>query len=342
MKTGILAIYDVDISYGNHLMNYISEKEGMPFKTVVFTEKEALYNYLEEQHIDLLLISGEAMDEKFETYDIGKIILLSPGDIFSEYIGYSSIYKYQSSENIIREVLDYYVDVYQESGSIPMNIGKAKVLGVYSPVGRIGKTTFALTMGQILASDERVLYLNLEEFAAFEMLLGKDYSADLSDLLYYYRQYPESLHIKIQIVAQRYNNLSYIPPVVFSEDLRQMKAQEWISFIETINSCGLYDRIILDISSMLENPLEILKYCDEIYMPVPKTGMSLMKVQAFETFLERNHQNELMDKIIKIPMAEVFTGEEGSRYLEEQLWGELGDRIREKQWEKESVCSNLN
>ena len=88
---------------------------------------------------------------------------------------------------------------------------------------------------------------------------------------------------------------------------------------------------------MLENPLAILEYCDEIYMPVPKSGMSAMKVNAFETFLNRNHQEELLEKIIKVPMAEVFTGEEGSRYLEEQLWGTLGDWIRNCKQERESA-----
>ena len=42
--------------------------------------------------------------------------------------------------------------------------GLAKVLGVYSPVGRCLKTSFALTMGKLLAQEERVLYPNLEEF----------------------------------------------------------------------------------------------------------------------------------------------------------------------------------
>ena len=38
---------------------------------------------------------------------------------------------------------------------------------VYSPVKRCGKTCFALTLGQILAKRQSVLYLNLEECAGF-------------------------------------------------------------------------------------------------------------------------------------------------------------------------------
>ena len=63
--------------------------------------------------------------------------------------------------------------------------GLAKVLGVYSPVGRCLKTSFALTMGKLLAQEERVLYLNLEEFSGLSVLMKEEYKSDLSDLLYF-------------------------------------------------------------------------------------------------------------------------------------------------------------
>ena len=64
--------------------------------------------------------------------------------------------------------------------------GLAKVLGVYSPVGRCLKTSFALTIGKLLAQEERVLYLNLEEFSGLSVLMKEEYKSDLSDLLYFY------------------------------------------------------------------------------------------------------------------------------------------------------------
>lgn len=33
MKTGMLGIYDVDSNYANSLMEYISDKRGIPFRT---------------------------------------------------------------------------------------------------------------------------------------------------------------------------------------------------------------------------------------------------------------------------------------------------------------------
>jgi hypothetical protein len=65
-------------------------------------------------------------------------------------------------------------------------------------------------------------------------------------------------------------------------------------------------------------------------MPTAKSGMSEMKVQAFETFLLQNDMEDLMGKIDKVLMPELNSQAQGVRYLEEQLWGSLGDLIRQK------------
>ena len=49
MKTGMLGIYDVDSNYANSLMEYISDKRGIPFRTVAFTELEALKEFAEKR-----------------------------------------------------------------------------------------------------------------------------------------------------------------------------------------------------------------------------------------------------------------------------------------------------
>ena len=65
---------------------------------------------------------------------------------------------------------------------------RSRITGVYSPIGRCGKTSFALTLGQVLAREEKVLYITLEEFSGLSALTGTVYTGGLSDLLYYYTQ----------------------------------------------------------------------------------------------------------------------------------------------------------
>ena len=210
MGGGILAIYDLESGYADSLMQYIHQKQNMPFKTVAFTNKNALYEYLKEHHIDILLISVTDMEKELEDEDIEKIILLSNGKIFSEYIGYASIYKYQSSERIIREVLDYFVEVHN-CENIVTNISQSvEIVAVYSPVKRIGQTILSLTLGQILANDFTTLYINMEEFSAFDKIFHQSYEGDLSDLMYFYKQSPDILPIKLKAIVNTIHQLDYI------------------------------------------------------------------------------------------------------------------------------------
>ena len=51
-----------------------------------------------------------------------------------------------------------------------------EIIGIFSPLGRCLKTSFALTLGQILAKERAVLYLNMEEYSGFEELMGKGFA----------------------------------------------------------------------------------------------------------------------------------------------------------------------
>ncbi|MFQ9516292.1 MAG: hypothetical protein ACLRZ9_10785 [Eubacterium sp.] len=328
MKTGILAIYDLEPDYANGLMEYISDKQGIPFKTVAFTEKSALLEYVSQQYVDILLISASAMEDSLGQKDFGKIILLSSGNIFSEYIGYDSIYKYQSTENIVREVLDYYADIHKDNGMISIAKGNTEIIGVYSPLGRTGQTTFALTLGQVLASDYTSLYINMEEFSAFDKIFEKNYPGDLSDLMYFFKQNPESLPIKLQAVVNNIHGLDYVPPLLYSADLRDINTEEWVHLIQKIVSTGNYEKIVLDLGSMVKDVFQILNMCSTIYMPISDDRISLMKISAYEEYLLKSEREDLLKQMVKVKIPQANSESWSENYMEQQLWGALGDFVR--------------
>lgn len=328
MQKGILAIYDLDKEYANHLMEYINAKQGMPFKVMVFTDKQALFQYVEENGIDILLISDKIMEKEIAEQNIEKIILLLSGKILSEQMNYDYIFKYQSGENIVKEVLEHYVEMHKNYGMIPISKGNAEIIGVYSPVGRTGKTTFALTLGQVLASENPVLYINMEEFSAFDKVLGQSYGGDLSDLMYFFKQNPEVLSIKLQAIVNNLHNLDYVPPLIFCEDLRNLDTAEWITLIERIAVTGTYDKIILDLSNMVKNIFEMLDICNVIYMPICDDQISLMRVSAFEEYILRNKDERMINRIVKIKVPQTSKQTWDENYFERQLWGEMGEFVR--------------
>lgn len=328
MGGGILAIYDLESGYADSLMQYIHQKQNMPFKTVAFTNKNALYEYLKEHHIDILLISVTDMEKELEDEDIEKIILLSNGKIFSEYIGYASIYKYQSSERIIREVLDYFVEVHN-CENIVTNISQSvEIVAVYSPVKRIGQTILSLTLGQILANDFTTLYINMEEFSAFDKIFHQSYEGDLSDLMYFYKQSPNILPIKLKAIVNTIHQLDYIPPLVYSKDLRNIDTGGWVELIKSVAATGMYEKIVIDLSSVVADVFSILDICSKVYMPTINDMVSSMKISAFEEYLVRSENSEIIDKIIKVNMPRLHMDIEDESFLDRYLWNEFGDYVR--------------
>ena len=53
-----------------------------------------------------------------------------------------------------------------------------KRIAVYSPVGRTGKTGFALALGKEIAKKRRTLYLNLEEYSGFAGIVSCGWGLD--------------------------------------------------------------------------------------------------------------------------------------------------------------------
>ena len=108
MKKNIFAVCDLEVEYALNFMDYLNQKKNIPFEIQAFTTVENLITYGKHTHIELLLISGRAMCKEIRELDIGKVIILSEGVHPPELDQYPSVYKYQSSSDVLREVMACY------------------------------------------------------------------------------------------------------------------------------------------------------------------------------------------------------------------------------------------
>ena len=108
MDVKILAICDREKQYALKLMEAFCGKKQFGFQVHVFSEVEHLEQFSQKTGIEILLIAGSYMSEKISQMNIGKILLLSDGEIYDEFSDYESIYKYQSAEHIMKEILCHY------------------------------------------------------------------------------------------------------------------------------------------------------------------------------------------------------------------------------------------
>ena len=211
----------------------------------------------------------------------------------------------------------------------PLEKKKMEVIGVYSPVGRTMKTTFALTLGQILAKKRACLYLNLEACSGFEYLLERSFDQTLGDLLYYQRLGSEQLITKMGSIVQSVNNLDYLPPVLSMEDIQSTTAQEWISLLQQIIDYSNYDVVILDLSDSVSQLYKVLEQCTRIYMPIRADPVSQAKIHQFEHTLQVWEKQMVLDRIRKIKLPYHRNSKTGIGYMDDLVWSELGDYVRE-------------
>lgn len=321
----MMAVYDEDPQYAARLADYVNQRGKLPFTAMAFSSVEQLEEYAGEHPVELLLV-GEGARDKVTSVKAKAVVMLCEGELIDQKEELPAVYKYQSGDCIMREVMASYCSCPVEPGLMLLG-AKALVMGVYSPVNRCLKTSLALTMGQVLSKSMSVLYLNLEEYSGLWKLFCQGCRTDLSDALYLYRQGSFNW-IKLKSMIYSQGSFDYIPPVRYGEDLSQIDPEDMAAFIGRIAREGGYDRLVVDLGNAGRGAAALLETCDVIYMPVREDNVSTAKVEEFEEYLEQVSGEQLLERIqkLRLPHMKVIGTREG--YLEQLLWSELGDFVR--------------
>lgn len=327
MTNRVMAVYDVDPFYADRFAEFVNQKEKVPFNVMAFTTLERLKNYAKDHEIELLLINSAVPREEIERLGAVRVVTLADGEVVPVEGHYPSVYKYQATDSLMREVMACYC-----AGPVPPPftvVGRTgDIIGVYSPVNRCLKTSFALTAGQLLSRESKVLFISLEDCSGLGKLLGETFQADLSDLLYFFGQGSYSW-VRLSSVIYSWGDLDYIPPVRYPEDLCQVTAEEMADLLARISRESAYDTVVVDLGVFGKKAAPVLEVCSTVYMPVKDDCVSAAKVEEFEEYLTRSGREALRDRIqkIKLPYHSSFGRKEN--YLEQLLWGELGDYTRQ-------------
>lgn len=326
MKNRIIAVCDTEAAYTYSLADYFNHKNKI-FFSEAFTNEDSVLTYAEDNYIDVLLISDKMNIDTIHKKNVGLVIILSEQEAVKAIRTYPTIYKYQSAGSILKNIMNYYAE--REDEPLFILNKKCNIIGVYSPNKRSLKTSFCLALGQILAKEKAVLYLNMEDYSGFSTIFQKEYKADLSDIIYYLRQDKSNILVKLEGIVDSVNNLDYIPPAASPMDIREVKKDDWIRLLHEISTNSKYETIILDFGDGVDGLLELLSECNQVYMPIREDYMSGAKIEQFEKLLNIAGYEELNSKIkkVKLPYHNSF----GSRecYAEQLIWSELGDYVRQ-------------
>ena len=221
-------------------------------------------------------------------------------DRFLEEDAAVKIYKFQSADKLMRDILK----VYDEAGTEKikkLSTGKAKIRGIYSPINRCGKTAFAITTGLVLGSDEKTLLVSFDEYEGIFKLIAQEAISDLSDVIYAYKKRDFFWNRLVQSIYQ-FGTLSYIPPVRFPQDLGEMSTEELKDLIVKLSGEGGFGNLIIDFGAFGRKIFDLLEICDEIWMPVLNDKLSELKVKEFMENANLSGYEDVAEKVQRLEL----------------------------------------
>ncbi len=321
-------ICDQEADYARNLMQMIGGRKELGFQMHMFQKLEPLKKFAEQKPIQILLIGEEySQEERLEIPAAERFVLVkAEGRYLAD--EEKELYKYQSVDQILTKVLELSVDK-ERAVAKTLRKTRGSLIGVYSPIHRIGKTKYALELGKELAEKGPVLYLNLEEYAGFEELMQKKFLHTLSDLLYFVKQGSTGIAVKMNGMAESMGNVDFIPPVQSPEDIRGTSWQDWEHLLQEIILHSSYEMIVLDIGNGIEEVFQMLDMCTTVYTPIKTDKMSRSKLAQFEELLSVRDYPQILSRLVKLKLP---YGQEvlAEPFRAEQLvWGTLGDFVRE-------------
>lgn len=296
-----MAICDTEEGYIFRMAEYILEKVKLPYTLHIFTAAEELENFAGREKIEILLIAESALrmiQEEYIRKQVTQMFLLQESESM-EQRGMHCISKYQSPKQVVQKMLDVIADG-DGWKEIPEEAKMtAQMIGIYSPIKRCLQTSFALSLGQLLAKEHKTLYLNFEMYSGLGELLRQEYEADILDVMYYFQSAREKLAFRLPTIIQNAGGLDYIPPMQYALGLKEVPGEQWLALCRDIASIGEYEYIVLDLDDGIDGVFELLKNCRKIYTITREDAFAEAKLRQYERMLETGELTEITEKTVK-------------------------------------------
>lgn len=301
MTHKIMAICDTEEGYAFRMAEYLLEKVRLPYTLHLFTAVEELEKFAGREEIEILLIAESAwrlIKEEYVRKQVAQMFILQEsGEVAGEDM--RCISKYQSPEMVVQEMLNVIADGSGWKECPEATDTAVKMIGIYSPVKRCLQTSFALSLGQLLAKEHKTMYLNFEMYSGLGELLRREYQTDMLDVMYYFQSARQKLALRLPTIVQNAGGLDYIPPMQYSLGIREVPGEQWLALCRDIAAIGEYEYMILDLDDGIDGLFDLLKNCQKIYTITKEDPFAQAKLRQYEQMLQQGELGEIAEKTVK-------------------------------------------
>lgn len=320
----IMALCDTEDEYAQLMTEYLKKNKELPWKIHTYTSVQELVKE-EKGNLELLVISESAYCEEVQELGASRTVVLSESGVMQwEQVFY--VDKYQQAEEVLKELIQVYMEIADTRLPKLRKGSKTTFIGNYSPVRRAMQTSFALTMGQILAKEHATLYLNFEHYAGIAELRPDMQTTDMADLLYFLKADKERFRLRVQSICKHMGNLNYIPPMKSGQNLLSIAVSDWLELFQRIEDMGEYEYVILDLSESMQGLFEILRMCKVVFTLTQEDRIAKSKLLQYEQLLSLYEYEDVLEKTRRLKLPHIQRLPEG---LEQLTRGDLAALVND-------------
>lgn len=297
-----VAVITADTEFMRRLARIFQQNYQEKVSLYLFSNPETMYQSLQENHVELLLID---QDMELNSREIPEGITagcLTKIPDAREVNGLPAVCKYQKAESIYKDMLSIYAE---SSANIRLKKGdsSARIILFMSAQGGCGTSSAAVAYALRRAQEKkRVFYLTMERFGNTEIYFKGDGNLSFSDVIYSLKSKNSNLQMKLESAVQTdESGVEFLKDCKNAYDIFELTDDETRELIEGIRQVRKYDEIILDFSSDLWSRMISLadSEADKIVYVSDGTMTGNHKFEKFcqaARILERRKNYQILDK----------------------------------------------
>lgn len=289
MRRKHLMICEEEFSYANSLMENILDRKELAVRVSICTNVQKVVLMLQECEADMVLITEEWLEIAKEALWGKEVTVLTESRQESDVSPYPTLYKYQSADMIV-------ASLFEQTGVYCRVREEKQILeGVYSPVHRCGKTSFAMALAREWGKYKQTLYINLETYPGTYPCLRGMAGNHLGDFLYYIKQDCADSGLRLSAMVRKEEGLHYLAPIGRASDLKEVTLEDWELFFAEVAKSS-YEVLVLDFGESIQGLPELLNRCSHLYMPILPEEAAREKVSCFKEESRQNGYGAMADR----------------------------------------------